>query len=75
MARIISRDIIIAVALMVVAMPAMAQSRKGADEPRTRMIPYPTEQAASEQGIGKQRYMQPIEEWRAEGNALYGEYT
>lgn len=75
MARIICRDIIIAVALMVVAMPAMAQSRKGADEPRTRMIPYPTEQAASEQGIGKQRYMQPIEEWRAEGNALYGEYT
>lgn len=75
MARIICRDIIIAVALMVVAMPAMAQSRKGADEPRTRMIPYPTEQAASEQGIGKQRYMQPIEEWRAEGNVLYGEYT
>ena len=75
MVQKICRDIITAVVLMAVAMPAMAQARKGADEPRTRMIPYPTEQAASEQGIEKQRYMQPIEEWRAEGNVLYGEYT
>ena len=49
---------------------------EGCDLHRTRLIPYPTAAAASQRGLERQRYMQPITEWSQDGNgALQGEYT
>lgn len=49
---------------------------EGCDLHRTRLIPYPTAAAASQRGLERQRYMQPITEWsQGEDGALQGEYT
>ena len=49
---------------------------EGCDLHRTRLIPYPTAAAASQRGLERQRYMQPVVEWlQGENGALQGEYT
>lgn len=75
MKRVICRYIIIIVVLIIVVVPAMAQASKGEDAPRTRLVPYATQQEAAERSMAKQRYMQPIEEWQVDGNTLRGQYT
>ena len=54
---------------------AIAQQRKGEELYRTRLIPYPTEAAAKEGAMERQRYMQPIEEWVEVDGVLRGEFT
>lgn len=53
-----------------------AQSTEGCDLHRTRLIPYPTANDAVAHSLAKQRYMQPITEWNADGEGLLtGEFT
>ena len=54
---------------------ASAQQRKNEELYRTRLIPYPTEAAAKEGTMVRQRYMQPIEEWVEVSGALRGEFA
>ena len=53
-----------------------AQRTEGCEPHRTRLIPYPTANEAVEHSLAKQRYMQPITEWRTESEGLLaGEFT
>ena len=67
-------SLIVALWLMTVA-TAVAQPNEGATPHRTRLIPYPTAQAAKEGSLAKNRYMQPIEEWLEVNGTLRGEFT
>ena len=43
---------------------------------RTRLIPYPTAEAAQDGGVERQRYMQPITEWQSDVEGVYvGQFT
>lgn len=67
--------IILAIATLT-ATELSAQSNEGRDPHRTRLIPYPTANEAVEHSLAKQRYMQPITEWKTEGgDLLTGEFT
>ena len=52
-----------------------AQQRKQEEQYRTLLIPYPTEAAAKEKAMSRQRYMQPIDEWVEVDGVLRGEFT
>lgn len=61
--------------MMLCGVDASAQQRKSEAQYRTRLIPYPTEAAAKEGTMARQRYMQPIEEWVEVDGVLRGEFT
>lgn len=61
--------------MLLCGIDASAQQRKGEVEYRTRLIPYPTEAAAKEHAMSRQRYMQPVEEWVEVDGVLRGEFT
>lgn len=63
------------VLMMLCGVDASAQQRKGEAQYRTRLIPYPTEAAAKECAMERQRYMQPITEWVEVDGVLRGEFT
>lgn len=52
-----------------------AQQHRDKEHYRTLLIPYPTEAAAKEKSMARQRYMQPIEEWVEVDGLLRGEFT
>ena len=54
---------------------ATAQQRRTEEHYRTLLIPYPTEAAAKEGSMSRQRYMQPIDEWVEVDGVLRGEFT
>lgn len=63
------------VSMMLCGVDASAQQRKSEAQYRTRLIPYPTEAAAKECAMERQRYMQPIKEWVEVDGVLRGEFT
>ena len=74
-----NRNIVsIAVALSMLlcgGVDASAQQRRNEEHHRTLLIPYPTEAAAKEMSMSRQRYMQPIDEWVEVDGVLRGEFT
>ena len=67
--------IAVALSMLLCGTGASAQQRRGEDCYRTLLIPYPTETAAKEGAMSRQRYMQPIEEWVDVDGVLRGEFT
>ena len=67
----------IAMALaMIVTTTASAQQTTEHELHRTRLIPYPTANEATQHNLCKQRYMQPITEWTKDSEGrLCGEFT
>lgn len=65
-----------AVITSIVCAQSPSSPNDGCDLHRTRLIPYPTADAAAARAMTKQRYMQPITEWSqpSEGT-LRGEFT
>ena len=61
--------------MLLCGVDASAQQRKGEEQYRTLLIPYPTAAAAQERAMSRQRYMQPIEEWTEVDGVLRGEFT
>ena len=61
--------------MLLCGVDASAQQRKGEEPYRTRLIPYPTQQAAQQGAMSRQKYMQPIEEWVEQNGVLSGEFT
>ena len=58
------------------ATDASAQRSERHDLHRTRLIPYPTANEATKHSLAKQRYMEPIVEWKTTNNGeLTGEFT
>ena len=76
----ILRGYVVGILLMgISATQSPAQSsttHDGADNYRTRLIPYPTAELAAKHGLAKQRYMQPLTEWDSTADgALRSEFT
>ncbi|MBQ8493598.1 MAG: hypothetical protein IJ464_04890 [Alistipes sp.] len=64
------------VLLVLLLSVAVAYGQMADGEPhRTRLIPYPTSDAAAQRSLAKQRYMQPIVEWQEHEGVLRGEFT
>ncbi len=61
--------------LLLCGVDVSAQQRKGDEQYRTRLIPYPTQAAATEGAMTRQKYMQPIDEWVDTNGVLTGEFT
>ena len=66
---------LVAMMLLCGGVDASAQQHKGEEPCRTLLIPYPTEAAAKECSMARQRYMQPIDEWVEVNGMLRGEFT
>lgn len=63
-------------ATLVAAASVSAQTTSREELPRTRIIPYPSEELAREGSLERQRYMEPITEWTMVGDdMLRGEFT
>ena len=67
--------VLVVSSILLCCVDASAQQRKCEELYRTRLIPYPTEAAAKEGAMVRQRYMQPIEEWVEVDGVLRGEFT
>ena len=61
--------------MVFVSTHALNAQQRGPEPHRTRFIAYPTAEAAKQQSLTRQRYMQPIEEWTEVDGVLRGEFT
>lgn len=73
----ICRNILLSILLLFGADGLSAQHpNEGVELHRTRLVPYHTAEAARQQTLAKQRYLQPIVEWTTlEEGRLQGEFT
>lgn len=76
MVRCFRYTLLLVVALLSTSVALNAQDAPRRELPRTRIIPYPSAELASDRAMAKQRYMQPVVEWqRSDDGTLSDTFT